>query len=77
MPETNGAPHVQPIKRARCHDGHRYQQEFLPRRRARHRGAIVLRQKWSRGQVDTRLAAMPPCLIGMETCVGGDLTNAS
>jgi hypothetical protein len=31
-----------------------------------HRGAIVLRQKWSRGQVETRLANLPPCLIGME-----------
>ena len=30
------------------------------------RGAIVLRQKWSRGQVEARLANMPPCLIGME-----------
>ena len=28
------------------------------------RGAIVLRQKWSRGQVEARLANMPPCLIG-------------
>jgi transposase len=35
-----------------------------------HRGAIVLRQKWSRGQVETRLANLPPCLIGMEVCVG-------
>jgi transposase len=35
-----------------------------------HRGAIVLRQKWSRGQVETRLAYLPPCLIGMEACVG-------
>jgi transposase len=34
------------------------------------RGAIVLRQKWSRGQVETRLANMAPCLIGMEACVG-------
>ena len=34
------------------------------------RGAIALRQKWSRGQVETRLANMPPCLIGMEACVG-------
>jgi hypothetical protein len=34
------------------------------------RGAIVLRQKWSRGQVETRLANLPPCLIGMEACVG-------
>jgi transposase len=34
------------------------------------KGAIVLRQKLSRGQVDARLANMPPCLIGMEACVG-------
>ena len=34
------------------------------------RGAIVLRQKCSRGQVEVRLANMPPCLIGMEACVG-------
>jgi transposase len=34
------------------------------------RGAIVLRQKWPRGQVETRLANMPACLIGMEACVG-------
>src|SRR5690349_3142932 len=34
------------------------------------RGAIVLRQKWSRSQVATRLANVPPCLIGMEACVG-------
>jgi transposase len=33
-------------------------------------GAIVLRQKWSRGQVEARLANMPSCLIGMEACVG-------
>jgi hypothetical protein len=34
------------------------------------RGAIVLRQKWSRGQLEARLANTPPCLIGMEACVG-------
>jgi transposase len=34
------------------------------------RGAIVLRQKWSRGQIEARLANTPPCLIGMEACVG-------
>src|SRR5262250_2168715 len=34
------------------------------------RGAIVLRQKWSRGQIEARIANMPPCLIGMEACVG-------
>ena len=33
------------------------------------RGAIILRQKWSRGQVEARLANMPSCLIGMKACV--------
>jgi hypothetical protein len=33
-------------------------------------GNIVLRQKWSRGQVEARLANVRPCLIGMEACVG-------
>jgi transposase len=33
-------------------------------------GAIVLRQKWSRGQVEARPANMQPFLIGMEACVG-------
>ena len=34
------------------------------------RGAIVLRQKWSRSQVEARFANMPPCLVGMEACGG-------
>src|SRR5215470_7576167 len=34
------------------------------------RGAIAVRQKWSRGQVEARLANMPAFLIGMEACVG-------
>ena len=34
------------------------------------RGSIVLRQKWSRGQVEAPLANLQPCLIGMEACVG-------
>jgi len=34
------------------------------------RGAIVLRQKWSRSQIEARVANMPPCLVGMEACVG-------
>jgi hypothetical protein len=34
------------------------------------RGAIVLRQKWSRGQIEARLSNLPPCLVGMEACVG-------
>ena len=32
------------------------------------RGAIVLRQKWSRGQVEARLANIPRCLIGIRPC---------
>src|SRR5512145_700792 len=34
------------------------------------RGAIILRRKLSRGQLQARLANLPPCLIGMEACVG-------
>jgi hypothetical protein len=34
------------------------------------RGAIVVRQKWSRRQMEAPLANLPPCLIGMEACVG-------
>ena len=34
------------------------------------RGAIVLRVKQSRSQLETRFANMPACLIGMEACVG-------
>jgi hypothetical protein len=38
-------------------------------------GAIVLRQKWSRGQVEARFANIPPCLIKMETCVNENIQN--
>src|ERR1035437_5914240 len=41
------------------------------------RGAIVLRQKWSRGQVEARFANMPPCLVGMEACVGAHHVSRS
>src|SRR5215831_5933707 len=34
------------------------------------RGAIVIRQKVSRGQLEHRFVNMPPCLIGMEACAG-------
>jgi transposase len=40
------------------------------------RGEMVLRQKWSRGQVKARLANMPPSLIGMEACVGAHHPSA-
>jgi transposase len=41
------------------------------------RGAIMLRQKWSRGQLAARLANLPPCLIGMEACVGAHQPQAA
>ena len=34
------------------------------------RGQIVLRQRWSRHQVEARFANMPSCLISLEACVG-------
>jgi transposase len=37
--------------------------------------AIAMRQKWSRGQVEARLANMPPCLIGMEACDAGQIVR--
>ena len=40
-------------------------------------GAIVLRQKWSRARVEARLANIPPCLIGMEACVGEGTDHAA
>jgi transposase len=33
-------------------------------------GAIILRQKWFRGQIESRLANLTPCLVGMEACNG-------
>jgi transposase len=43
------------------------------------RGAIVLQQKVSRGQLERRLANIPRCLIGMEACSGtlNQLTSLS
>jgi len=34
------------------------------------RGAIVLRERLSRAQVQVRLANLTPCLVGLEACVG-------
>ena len=34
------------------------------------RGAIILRQKLSRTRLEAKLANLPPCLVGMEACVG-------
>jgi len=40
------------------------------RKDAARRRRIVLKCKLSRGQLESRLANLPPCLIGMEACVG-------
>ena len=34
------------------------------------RGAVVLRRKLTRSQLEPFFANLPPCLIGMEACVG-------
>src|SRR5262245_33732864 len=34
------------------------------------RAAHILRLKLSRPQLEARLAILPPCLVGMEACVG-------
>jgi len=65
-PPTQGARHATETQQRGCRD----------RDRSFHvvghdkRGAIVLRQKCSRGQVEARLANMQACLVGMEACVG-------
>jgi transposase len=41
------------------------------------RGAIVLRQKWSRGQVEARFANMPPCLIAWKRASARIISAAS
>ena len=64
--QGRGAHHVSETQYRDRRDRHRYRQELFPRWRLDQRGAIVLRQKWSRGQVETRLANLSPCLIGME-----------
>jgi transposase len=39
------------------------------------RGAIVMREKRSRTQLEQSLANFPPCLIGMEACAGAHHTG--
>ncbi len=68
--QRQGAHHVSDPQRRNRRSWHRYWQELIPRRWLDRRGAIMLRQKWSRGQVEARFANMPPSLIGMEACVG-------
>ena len=61
--QRRGARHAREAQHHRRRSRHRYRQELVPRRRSRSRGAIVLRQKWSRGQVESRFANMSHCLI--------------
>jgi hypothetical protein len=67
-----GARHVPETRHYYRRHRHRYRQELVScgGSRSAWRDAIVLRQKWSRRQVEARLANMPRCLIGMEACVG-------
>jgi transposase len=65
MPAVRRSFHLTPCSKFRGHLKNSFRVVGLDRR-----GAIVLRQKWPHGQVEARLAAMPPCQIGMEACVG-------
>src|ERR1700745_2382270 len=68
--QRQGARHVSDTQYRDRRDRHRYRQELVPRRGPRCARRHRLRQKWSRGQVEARLANLPPGLIGMEACVG-------
>jgi len=68
--QRRGARYVRQTQLCNRCDRHRYRQELVSRRGPRSAWGIVLRQKWSRRQVEARLANLPPCLIGMEDCVG-------
>jgi len=59
---------VQQIKSDRCHSGIDIGKNSFHVVGLDQCGAIVLRQKWSRRQIEVRLADMPPCLIVMEAC---------
>ena len=62
----------------RPHHWHRYRQEHLHLIGLDDRGAIVLREKLTRGRIAARLANVPQCLIGIEAgmathCVAREL----
>jgi hypothetical protein len=72
-----GAGHDQDPEECDRRDRYRYRQELVSRRRPGWTWAVALRQKWSHGQVEARLANMPRCLIGMEACVGRIISAAA
>src|ERR1700674_5454439 len=69
--QRQGAGHVSDTQYRDRRDRHRYRQELVPRRgprcARRHRAAAKV-VAWPSGSA--RLANIPPCLIGMEACVG-------
>src|SRR5712675_1379339 len=63
--QRQGARHVSDIQYRDRRDRHRYRQELVPRR-----GPRCARRHRAAAKVEARLANVPPCLIGMEACVG-------
>jgi transposase len=69
MEWTGGAPRSTPASGGDQEQGARHASPFQ-RHRLNKRGAIILRLKLSRTQLEAKLANLPPCLVGMEACVG-------
>src|SRR5262245_47710718 len=68
--QRQGARHVSETRRNDRRDRHRYWQELVPRRRTRSAWcdrASAEMVAWPGGGATCEL---PPCLIGMEACVG-------
>jgi transposase len=70
MLDKEGARHVQKLERTIAVIGIDIGKNTFHVAGHDERGAIVLRQKRSRGQLEARFANLPPCLVGMEACVG-------
>src|SRR5262245_792825 len=68
--QSQGARHVPEIPPRTGRDRVRSRQERVPRCGPRSAWCDRAAAKWSRGQVESRLANLPACLIGMEACVG-------
>jgi len=68
--QEQGARHASPFQRHRPRSRHRHRQEHFHLVGLNKRGAIILRLKLSRTQLEAKLANLPPCLVGMEACVG-------
>jgi transposase len=68
--QRRGAHHVSADQRPGCRCRHDIGKNSFHIVGQDGRGEIVLRQKWSRSQVEAGFANMSPCLIGMEACAG-------